>query len=518
MYKEYVVTAPNLETTDSLWDDLVKDGSTSETIPERSVEVADERPINKKNTTYLLTKEEAELLKQDPRVIDVFDISEFAVGKFAFQEGNFNKNTTTTGEKQNWGLLRHILETNTFGTSVDDPGGTYNYVLDGTGVDVVIIDSGIQADHPEFQDSSGASRVKQINWFTASGVGGTMPTAHYTDYDGHGTHVAATVAGKTFGWAKNADIYSIKLEGLQGASDPNSGISYSNAFDCILGWHLAKTNGRPTILNNSWGFIVYWETAGTDFLTFDGVTTYPVTGGVYRGTAWSAALKDTSKGLIGQQINDTKYKFPYKITSVDTDVEGLINAGIVVCSSAGNSGMKHDVLGGTDYNNYITATGLSNYYYHRGSSPHSGSNPGIEVGSTGLDFVSSTEAKSTYSDTGPGVDIYAAGDRIISAMSNVNAYGSNSSYYIDSNYKQHLLSGTSMASPQVAGMCALVKQVHPDWTPYQVKGWMVDNAKNVLYSTGENNDYTVSASILGGVQKMAYMPMSGQLVYRISEV
>ena len=95
MYKEYVVTAPNLETTDSLWDDLVKDGFTSETIPERSVEVADERPINKKNTTYLLTKEEAELLKHDSRVIDVFDISEFAVGKFAFQEGNFNKNTTT---------------------------------------------------------------------------------------------------------------------------------------------------------------------------------------------------------------------------------------------------------------------------------------------------------------------------------------------------------------------------------------------------------------------------------------
>jgi hypothetical protein len=47
---------------------------------------------------------------------------------------------------------------------------------------------------------------------------------------------------------------------------------------------------------------------------------------------------------------------------------------------------------------------------------------------------------------------------------------------------------------------------------------MVDNAKNVLYSTGENNDYTVSNSILGGVQKLAYMPMSGQLVYRILEV
>jgi subtilisin family serine protease len=132
--------------------------------------------------------------------------------------------------------------------------------------------------------------------------------------------------------------------------------------------------------------------------------------------------------------------------------------------------------------------------------------------------VSSTEAKSTYSDTGPGVDIYAAGDRIISAMSSTNAYGSNSPYYIDSNYKQHLLSGTSMASPQVAGICALLKQVHPDWTPQQVKSWVVNNAKDVLYSTGEDNDYANSTSILGGVQKLAYMPMSGQLVYRILEV
>jgi len=515
VYKEYIVTAPDLETTDSIWDDLVENNSTSETIPERHVEVADERPLNEKNTTYLLTEEEAELLKQDPRVVDVFDPSESAVRKFAFQDGNFNKNTTQTGEKQNWGLLRHILETNTFGTSTNDPGGTYDYVLDGTGVDVVLIDSGIQADHPEFQDAQGNSRVKEINWFTASGVSGTMPNGFYTDYDGHGTHVAATMAGKTFGWAKNADIYSIKLQGLEGPTDPNSGISVSNTFDCILGWHLAKTNGRPTILNNSWGFIVFWETAGTDFLTFNGVTTYTVTGGVYRGDSWSGALKDTSKGLIGQQISATQYVFPYKIASVDADVEQLIDAGVIVCTAAGNSGMKHDVLGGTDYDNYVTATGLSNYYYHRGASPHSNENSGIEVGSMGLNFVSTTEAKSSYSDSGPGVDIYAAGDNIISAMSDVNLDDSNFSYYLDSNYKQQLLSGTSMSCPQVAGICALLKQVHPDWTPIQVKKWVVNNAKNVLYSTSQDNDYTNSASILGGVQKLAYLPMSGRLVYQI---
>lgn len=517
MYKKYVVTASNLENTDSIWDDLVKDGFTSETIPERSVEVADERAINIYNTTYFLSKEEADVLKLDSRVVDVFDPLESAVGKLAFQSGTFDKTTTSSGEKQNWGLLRHISDTNLFGTSTDDPGGTYNYVLDGTGVDVVIIDTGIQADHPEFQDANNASRVKEINWFTASGVAGSMPSGFYTDYDGHGTHVAATIAGKTFGWAKNADIYSVKLSGLEGSSDPNSGISTENAFDCVLGWHNAKTNGRPTILNNSWGYLIIWDTS-VNALNFGGGSSYSVTGGSYRGTGFATTNKDTSKGLVGSEISANSYKFNYRISSVDADIQQLISAGIIVCNAAGNNSMKHDINDGVDYNNYVTATGLGTYYYHRGSSPHIDSNPGFEVGSMGVNFVSSVEAKSSYSDTGPAVNIYAAGDRILSAISNTNEYSSNTAYNLNASFKQHKLSGTSMASPQVAGMCALLKQVHPDWTPYQVKSWMVDNAKNVLYSTGENNDYSNSASILGGVQKMAYMPMSGQLVYRISEV
>ena len=89
---------------------------------------------------------------------------------------------------------------------MQDPGVNYNYVLDGTGVDVVIIDTGIQPDHPEFQDANGVSRVKQINWYEASGQSGVQPANFYRDTDGHGTHVAGTVAGKTYGWAKNANI------------------------------------------------------------------------------------------------------------------------------------------------------------------------------------------------------------------------------------------------------------------------------------------------------------------------
>lgn len=511
----YIVTTKSLEDTDLVWDDLTVEGHSTEFIPERKVEVADERPLNIYNTTYFLNKEEAEALKLDPRVVDVFNPLESKIDKFAFQSGTFDKTTTSSGEKQNWGLLRHISETNIFGIETSNPGGTYDYVLDGTGVDVVIVDSGIQADHPEFQDANGVSRVKQIDWFTASGVAGSMPPGFYTDYDGHGTHVAGIIAGKTFGWAKNADIYSIKLDGLKGSSDPNSGISPENAFDYILGWHNSKTNGRPTILNNSWGYVIYWYTS-VDSLTFNGVSFYPVTGGFYRGDSFLNTNKDTSKGLVGSQLSSDIYVFGRRVSSVDADIQQLIDAGIVVCNAVGNHNMKNDIIGGVDYDNYVTTTGIGNYYYHRGLSPNIGSNSGFEVGSIGTNFVSSVEAKSSISDTGPAVNIYAAGERIISAMSNINLSNSDFPYNLNNSFKQQTLSGTSAASPQVAGMCALLMQAHPDWSTSQVKNWILSNSKQLLYSTNQNNDYAVNSSILGGLGRIAYMPMNGQKTYEIS--
>jgi subtilisin family serine protease len=515
MYKNYTVTAHSLEDTKSLYVNLTREHEPTDTIPARIVEVADQRKVNELNTDYLLTDEEAEALRQDSRVADVTDNSMKRIGRFAFQDSTFNKTTTNTGEQSNWGLLRHIRETNVFGTSTADPGGTYDYVLDGTGVDVVIVDSGIQADHPEFKDANGVSRVQEINWFTASGVSGTMPAGFYTDYDGHGTHVAGTVAGKTFGWAKNARIYSIKLRGLEGPTDPNLGLTDEKTFDCILGWHNAKTDGRRTVVVNSWGYIALWDTA-QGALTFNESTYYSITGGVYRGTPWSGSTKDVTKGHTGQQISPTKFIFSYPVASTDADITQLINAGVIVCNAAGNSSLKQDVFGGADYDNYISATGLPNLYYHRGGSPHVRGGNGFQVGAMGVTFVSSTEAKSPYSDSGPAVAVYAAGDRIISAMSNVNIDETSFAYYLDSNFRQQLLTGTSMAAPQIAGLCALLLQAHPDWSTFQVYNWIVKNSKTLLHTTGSDSDYSTSSSVHGGLNAIAYFSMNGRKVYEIS--
>lgn len=517
--KEYIVTTPDVYDSYLIHEELVLPTSESSNIPSRSVEVSDQMSSNHLSTGYLLTEEEAASISKDPRVVEVVDPNEISIRKFPAQSGSFDKTTNDSGDVQNWGLLRHINQTNVFGTSTLDPGGTYDYVLDGTGVDVVVIDSGIQADHPEFQDANGTTRVKDIDWYVAAGVSGTMPTGFYTDYDGHGTHVAATMAGKTFGWAKNADIYSMKLSGLEGASDPNSGISANTALELILLWHQNKSNGRPTIINNSWGAVWYWDTATTQ-ASLDGATFYNITSNTYRGaTITSGITLDPSKGLIGTQVSPTIFAFGRRLSFIDSWISSMASAGIIVCNAAGNDRMKIDVLGGNDYNNSIVIDlGGSIIYYNRGSSPNADGVNGIEVGSIGLNFISGVEAKSAYSNTGPGVEVYAAGDRIISAMSQINIDSSNTPYYLNSSFKQQRLSGTSMACPQVSGICALLKQVHPEWTASQVKRWITNNSENIMYSTGLDDDYTTSSSLVGGAGRIVYMPMNGQLVFTLSEV
>jgi subtilisin family serine protease len=486
-------------------------------IPGRTVGIIDPRTTNIRNTHYSLTDAEAETLKTDPRVYGVTLLPELddsiGIGHRAIQEGDFTKTTLDRGDFLNWGMRRMNEDANPY-TGVNVTGG-YNYTLDGTGVDVVIVDSGIQADHPEFQDANGVSRVQEIDWFSVSGVPGTMPAAHYTDYDGHGTHVAGTFAGKTYGWAKNAKIFSIKLNGLQGSSDPNGGISVTAMADVLIAWHNAKpvdpSTGykRPTVVNHSWGYLRGYDTVSN--LTYRG--------DLKTGTDIDTASKRWAFGLYpasGAGVGRT-YATNVRLASVDADVQLMIDAGIHVCVAAGNRSHKIDVVGGDDYDNFIAAN-TGSVSYQRGSSPyddeaHIIGNIDSAVHGGGL------EQKSASSECGPGVSVYAPGTDIMSAMSTTNKFGAtlvNNPYPANAGFLINNISGTSMASPQIAGLLALWLQINPGATPAQGLAFIKSSAKTAkLYDSLTADDYTDTRSLLGSTNRFAFNKFNSNVQLRI---
>lgn len=504
MEKEYSVIAvsrdhlPNLEAE-------ITASSGAGPIPNRSVAVANARLGSKIQTHFMLTDEEAEALRADPRVRAVEEPPEnrtdIKIELRANQSATFYRGNNSTATNVNWGLRRCIEETNVYNNNTTIA-GDYLYSIDGSGVDVVIQDSGVDADHLEWNDSQGNSRFQAINWYTESGISGTQDGFFYTDYDGHGTHCAGITAGKTYGWAKGAHIYAQKLAGLEGISDPGNGISISNAFDAIRLWHNSKTNNRPTVVNMSWGY--------------SATVTGDPTSGVYRGNPWSfTAQSDNdlwdSYGIVSKFNggDDSDFRgLPAQVSSVDAEVEDMIADGIHICIAAGNDYYKADIPGGADYDNSVVFSGITRYY-HRPSSPYSAN--AFIVGNidsnTFLD-VSYKERTAGSSKKGPAVNIWAPGTDIQSTSS-IN-YDTNQfsvlDYPDDPTYKIMNISGTSMASPQVAGLVALYLESTPLLTPAQIQEKIFADSKATIYKTAnDDTDYrSFTTSLLGSENKLLY--------------
>ena len=487
----------------SFWDDMENENDGGKLyIPNRRVDSPNLRPNSPRQTWYTLSEDEAELVRNDERVMAVEIPPDFRDDIFIepriTQTGDFTKTSSNSGAYLNWGLIRHKSKTNNYGSSTTTS-EDYTYNLDGSGVDIVIQDSGLQFDHPEFKGRDGVERTITIDWYSLSGVTGTQNANHDRDLDGHGTHVAGIAAGLNHGVAKGAAVYFVKVNGLEGSGDSGTGISTTDAFDVIKGWHNNKktiTPFRPTVVNMSWGY------GGL----FDSVTSL-----TYRGTTYSDASTTGNSSYREQNygLNYTSgapsrtFVCNTRIASVDTDVEEMIDAGIHVTIAAGNRGNKVDIPGGDDYDNYVTTdTGVR--YYHRGSSPYS--DRAILVGNIDSTANSATkDQKAQSSECGPGVDIYAAGTNIMSCTSTTNKWGAGSQpYYFDTNYKQTNIGGTSMAAPQVAGIAALLLQQNPDAKPEIIKASLEALAGDTIYTSSNDDDWGDRRSLLGGTARVLF--------------
>lgn len=252
-----------------------------------------------------------------------------------------------------WGLDRVDQRTKTLD-------GQYNITDTGAGVNVYVVDTGLYMSHTEFSGRVPAS------WNGINDGNGV------NDCSGHGTHVAGTVAGTTYGVAKKANIIPVRALECDGSGWSSTVMA---GIDWAIGHHAA---GQPAVMNLS----------------------------------------------IGGFTN----------ASFDTTIQSAINDGISVIAAAGNSGKDACLASPAKVPSAITVAATDNL-----------------------------DAQASWSNYGSCVDIHAPGVSIRSAYNNAPT-GYNT------------ISGTSMATPHVAGAAAILLARNPSLTPAQVHQTMINNA------------------------------------------
>lgn len=522
--QEYIITLYNADDWDQFHEEMLKNDPHAH-IPDRCVLCANDRPFSETQSHYMLTKDEAAKLAQDPRVM-LIELNPLLdptlklqpVGSFY---GTYDRSSTLTNVMKNWGLIRSSTVSNPF-TSVDQLLTQFNYNLAGRGVDVVVIDTGIAENHPEFSvnpDGSGGSRVVDFDW-SSLGVTGIIPLAGGSgtngflgDADGHGSNCASIAAGNTCGWAREAKIYSIRAIPSSNNTDIITGNTLgfhdiNLVFDLVKAFHLSKPiedTGfrRPTICTNSWTFTTPYQGM---------VST------IWRGVAYPTSSPNINYGQISSAGSHCA-----RVDSLDISIASTIAAGVIVLGASGNFSHKVDVEGGIDYNNYWY-DGARSYYYHRGGTP--GSSAGTSGGNLykvitvgALDNVT-PERKASFSETGPGVDLYAPGRYITGAGSTRHAPYINDSRDTNLVYKLSKMSGSSMACPQAAGMMACVVGARPWMTHNDAKDFITGNSlsnvldQNSINGTGYSNLYYLQT----GSNKLLYTPFNSSQSLNISNI
>ncbi|MFE4653575.1 S8 family serine peptidase [Streptomyces sp. NPDC056707] len=271
----------------------------------------------------------------------------------------------------------------------------------GQGVHVAVLDTGIDATHPDFDGQIAA---------TASFV----PDEDVTDRHGHGTHVASTVAGTG-----------------AAAGGKEKGVAPGAAL------HIGK------VLDNTGSGQDSWILAGMEWAARD----------------QHAKVVSMSLGAGPTDGTDPLSQAVNKLSD---------ETGALFVIAAGNSGPDSYTINA----------------------------PGAADAALTVGAVDSTDHLAVFSSRGPRVgdsaikpELTAPGVDILAARSQYAPEG-------DGSYQS--MSGTSMATPHVAGAAALLSQAHPDWSGQQLKDALVSTTKTTRqYSpyTGGSGRLDIAAAI-----------------------
>ena len=289
--------------------------------------------------TTTLSASEARRLAADPAVAVV-------------EQNQTVRLTDTTQSSAPWGLDR--VDQTSLPLS-----GTYTYPdTAGSGVTAYVIDTGVRITH------------SQISGRASYGYDAVDGDSTAQDGNGHGTHVATTIAGSTYGVAKKAKIVAVRVL-------DNSGSGTTAGVIAGIDW-VTDNHSGPSVANMSLG------------------------GGAS--------------------------------TSLDNAVASSIASGVTYAVAAGNN-----------------SASASSYSPARVGAA-------ITVGAT-----TSTDAKASYSNYGSVLDLFAPGSSITAGWNT-------------SDTATNTISGTSMATPHVAGAAAVYLAGHTSATPAQVATALVNGA------------------------------------------
>ena len=304
--------------------------------------------------------------------------------------------------------------------------------LTGKGVTVAVIDSGLDTSHPDFEGRVKGTFNFEGGWAFDAYQDGSVSNevaegaGPYAAVDevGHGTHVASTIAGSGA---------AAKMEGLSGAD--YSGVAPGAQ---LVGFKVAS-------LVQGVQYDVGWEAnamAAIEYL-------------MEHNKTLGVSIVHNSWGIFEVDDPDSE--------PIIQMIRAAVNDGFIFVFSAGNSGPGKNTVG------WPGAMGNV-----------------ITVGST---VKAAPYGMSNFSSRGPQVDVAAPGSNIVAARSKGAVIDlQNSATPPEDRPFYMAISGTSMSSPHVSGVVALMKQAYPRLTGSVAEEILTRTARD-LGARGKDDDY-----------------------------